>query len=143
MRRYGSIIAMALCLVLALAAAALAKDAAVKVSIDGLLKNLKPSAFLRNSTVYMPVKATAAAAGAKVRVDARTGNFIVTTGDASTTITRSMGIMNNGAFMVPMNTLAGALNSAAEWDEKRNTVYLTKIIPCEQQSGPQIPAKGG
>ena len=143
MRRIAILLSIALCLVLAVGAMAAAKDTPVKVYVNGASKNLKPAAFMRGSTVYLPLKATAATVKASVVQDTAKKTFLVTAGNKKTTIKQSQGIMKNGDLMVPMNTIANALNCSLKWDGSAKTVKLTtKRAPCPPPA-PNAPAGGG
>lgn len=143
MRRYISAVFIVLCFVLTFGVMASAKDIPVKVFIDGAQKNLKPSAFSRANTVYVPLSALVKAAGGTVTQDSTTKDYIVTLGSTSTIVSKSRGIIVKRQFMVPMMIASAAIDYASRWDKQTKSVYFTKIVHPKNPAPPMVPAGGG
>lgn len=134
---------MGLSLVSGLMAAA--KDTPVKVMVNGHAAALKPAAFVRGGTVYLPLNATAAAVGASVKQDKAVKGHVVTSGAKQTTIKESQGIKVKGQLMVPLSVLSSALDCSSKWDAAAKTVDLSmKTAEAKPKPGAgQKPKSGG
>jgi len=143
MRKYISIVVFTLCFIFALGAVTFAKDAPVKVYIDGTQKTLTPSAFSRGNKVYLPLISIVKAIGGSVTRDNKNKTYTVKCGSIKTVVSQSRGIMVNGQFMAPMMEVSTAIDYLSRWDKDNSSVYFTKVVRPKNQPAQPKPAGGG
>jgi hypothetical protein len=139
MRRLGLIAAVLLSIVMVAGvfAASPGKDKPVKVLVNGKRVSLKPGAFARGKTVYLPLEATAKAANATVKWDKAKKAYVVTSaGKTATVIQASQVVKANGTAMIPLALAASALSCDAKWVESAKTVNLSAKVQGAGSSSP-------
>ncbi len=123
-------IAMALVICAGLAAFAQpAKDAGVRVYVDGRAKKLDPPAMIRDGKTYLGLRGVATALGATTKWDNKSKVAIVTLGNKRAKIAQSEGIMVNSVLFLPLRTTGEALGCAVQWDGRARAVRISKEAP--------------
>ncbi len=117
---------LAMVLLMGLVAVATAQDVMVKVYVDGKLQNLDPSARMRGGTVYVPLRAGAAALGCDVKWHANINKAQVCTEDSCVMISKDEGIVVNGSLFLPLRKMGEATGAKVNWDGKSKAVMIDK-----------------
>ena len=109
-----------------------AKDAAVRVFVDGKEAKLNPPAMMKDGKVYVGIRGIADALGATTKWDDKTKTAIITVGNKRTKISQSEGITVNGSLFLPLRATGEAVGATVKWD---GTVQITKEAPAPSGGG--------
>ena len=77
--------------------------------------------------------------GAKVKVESKTGNFIVTLGNKKSTIKKSFVLIIKGKGFVNVKTFANAVDYTYKVDKEKKSVYIEKPKKADNTPPPPPP----
>ena len=117
---------MILLLILALAAAACAKDLLVKVYVNGKLQTYKPAARVRAGKTYVPLRQGAKSLGFSCEWLPEYNAAKICGDDGCMLIPKKEGIIVNGRLFLPLRKMAEAFDARVKWDGKKKAVFITK-----------------
>lgn len=123
------------CAAIAACTGALAKDATVRVVVDGRKAKLDPPAVIRDGRAYVGLRAVAKALGATTRWNAKSKTAIVTAGNKRARVAQSDGIMIGDVLYLPLRRTGEAVGCAVEWDASERAVRITREPPCPRGGG--------
>lgn len=134
MRKLATI-AILLCVGIAACAGTTAKNAAIRVYVNGRLVRLSPAAMTRDGKTYVGLRGVGRALGASVRWVEKSKTAIVTVGNKRTRVPQSKGITVNGVLFLPLRATGEAVGCAVQWDGPNRTVRITSEPACPTGGG--------
>jgi len=129
------ITAVFICAVIAACAGVFAKDAAVRVFVDGRETKLNPPAMIRDGKAYVGIRGIADALGASTKWDNESKTAVITVGNKRTSVRQSEGITINGSLFLPLRVTGEAVGSSVEWDGADRVIRITKEAPAPTGGG--------
>lgn len=132
MRKTAIIATLALSFVFISGMVAAAKDKPVKVLVDGVKKDLKPAAFLRGKTVYLPLRATADLVKATIKQEKDKKSFTIASGKKKTTVRASDGVKIKGQLLLPLDLMSKLLECDIKWDKTKKFVSISTKTAKEE-----------
>lgn len=130
MRAHRTIILLALVMLPSLPA--LGKDRPVRIFVDGVERQCRPPAVMRDGMIYMPLRGAADCLGAKVRWNEKTSTAMITLRNKRVRISRDQGIMVGNNLLLPLRVMSEALDCEVKWDGKAKAVRISGKAWCER-----------
>ena len=116
-------------------AGAFAKDAAVRVFVDGKEAKLNPPAMIKDGKAYVGIRGIADALGASTKWDNESKTATITVGNKRTRVKQSEGITVNGSLFLPLRVTSEAVGCTVEWDGAAKAIRITKEAPAPTGGG--------
>lgn len=127
--------AVFICAIVLVCAGVFAKDAAVRVFVDGRETKLDPPAMIRDGKAYVGIRGIADALGASTKWDNKSKEATITVGNKRTRVKQSDGITINGSLFLPLRVTSEAVGATVKWDGADRSIRITKEAPAKTGGG--------
>ncbi len=119
-------LAIVVLLLVGIVAAACAKDTPVKVYVNGKLQQYSPSALVRDSKTYVPLRQGATSLGFEVEWMSELNAAKLCDDQRCVLIRKTEGIVVNSRLFLPLRKAGESFGAKVRWDAKSKAVIITK-----------------
>ena len=128
MRTRRTIIFLALVLLPTLPA--LGKGRPVRIFVDGVERQCRPPAVMKDGMIYVPLRGAADCLGAKVKWNEKTSTAMITLRNKRVRMSRDEGMMLGNNLLLPLRVMSEALDCGVKWDGKAKAVRISGKAWC-------------